>query len=152
MSLRNALKTSPKLETEGVTLEIAGTRVKLARAGGANQAYNAKLTLWFKTNKRAIELDSFTETALRKQFAEFYADTIVLNWETDLNYQEGGDGTADEKWVVGIEDGEGGVKEFNRENVIAYFAEVPDWFLECKAFAEKAQHYRQSLLDGITGN
>lgn len=152
MSLRNALKTSTRLETEGVTLEIAGTRVKLARAGGANQAYNAKLTVWYKTNKRAIELDSFSETALRKTFAEFYAECVVMNWETDLNYQTGETNPDGENWVVGIEDGKGGVLPFNRENVLAYFLDVPDWFIECKAFAEKSQNYRQSLLDGVVGN
>jgi len=157
MSLRNALKTNPGLEQNGVTLQIANTRVLLARAGGANQAYNAKLTVWYKGNKRAIELDSFSNDAMRKLFIEFYADCIVRKWETDLAYDEPFTPTDEqpekpERWVDGIEDGKGGVVPFNRENVIAYFNEVPDWFNECKLFAENAQHYRQSLLDGITGN
>ncbi len=159
MSLRKNLKTSPKLETDGVTLQIDNTRVLLARAGGANQAYNAKMLAWYRSNKRAIDIDQLPEGKVRREFIEFYADTIVLNWETGFKVGEvepipaevpDEDGFV---WRVGIENEDGtGVIPFNRENVIAYFNDVPEWFNECKQFAEKAGNYRQSLIEGIAGN
>lgn len=79
MSLRHKLKTNTRLETEGVTLQLDNTRVLLARAGGSNQKYNALMAKWLKDNRRAVELDAYSNDKFRNELAEFYADTIVLN-------------------------------------------------------------------------
>lgn len=146
MSLRNKLKTNTRLETEGVTLQLDNTRVLLARAGGSNQKYNALMSKWLKDNRRAVELDAYSNDKFRNELAEFYADTIVLNWETEIERD------GEKTWVEGIEGEEPNtVVPFNRANVVAYFNEVPDFLNECKVFAENLGNYRADLLKGIAG-
>lgn len=158
MSLRRKLTTAPRLETEGVTLQLENTRVKLARAGGVNQKYNSAMVEWQKKNKSALALDAIPLEKNKNDLIEFYADTIVLNWETGVKPGPDDFGAqVDENgyiWKVGIEspDDPNVVLPFTRENVIAYFKDVNDFFIECKNFAENGQNYRQALLNQIVGN
>lgn len=146
MSLRNKLKTNTRLETEGVTMQLDNTRVLLARAGGSNQKYNSLMSKWLKDNRRAVELDAYSNEKFRNELAEFYADAIVLNWETEIERD------GEKVWIVGIEgEEENTTVPFTRDNVVSYFNEVPDFLNECKLFAENLGHYRADLLKGIAG-
>ncbi len=153
-SLRSAFQTSSKLESEGVYLEIGNTRIRLARAGGSNQAYNLAMTKVLKEHKRAIDLDLLSDDKGKELLFEVFAEHIVREWDTNVN-----DDKRDEwnkplpvNWVAGIDDGKGGVIEPTHENVVATFREMFDLFIECKNFAENLQWYRQSILDGVTKN
>lgn len=154
MSLRKAFQTSPKLETEGVYLEIGNTRIRLARAGGANQQYNLAMTKVLKENKRAIDLDLLSDEKGKELLYAAYAEFIVMSWDTNLN-----DGKRDDwgkplpvEWTPGIDDDKGGVIEASFENIVATFREMFDLFIECKNFAENMQWYRQSIIDGVVKN
>lgn len=149
MSLRKAFKTSPKLETEGVFFEVGNTRVRLARAGGANQRYNARLADYATKNQRALNTGALKNDAVMAALIEIYADTVVVSWETDVNYESSNGGNPN--WKSGIDDGNGGIVPATRENIIAVFKELPDFFIECKNFAENLQYYREELLAGIVG-
>jgi hypothetical protein len=145
-SLRNAFKASDKLETEGVFLELANTRVRLARAGGTNTRFNAAMTTVQEKHKRALVHGLMSEPALKNAAFEVWAKTVVISWETNIG--------TDEKpnWVPGIDDGEGGVIDASVENIIQTFHEMPDFFLECKNFSENIQWYREALLKEAAGN
>lgn len=142
-SLRNALKTSPKLETEGITLEQGNTRVKLCRAGGANTAFNAAMTKVMNEHGRALKTGAMDDNKATAILHTVYAQTVIAGWETNINGE----------WVDGIENETGdGVVPASLENIVAYFAEVPEWFRIVKETAEDAQFYREALISGIAGN
>lgn len=146
-SVRNALKTSTKLELEGSFLEIGNNRVRLARAGGFNHAFNAAIQAAHKKWGRAIELDVLPDEQSRRILYEIYARHVVKSWETDVA-PEG----EEPEWRDGIEGPAGELLPTNVENVVEYFVEVPDFFVECKKHAEASQYYRQQLLDDAVKN
>lgn len=145
-SLRTAFKTSKKLETEGITFEVADTRLVLARAGGANEKYNAAMTAIAEKHKRAIANNLLSDPVQRRMLYEVYAEHVVLKWETNIGTDE------KPEWVSGIRDDNDKIIEASFENIVAAFHDMPDFFLEVKATAEGAQYYRESLIKGIAGN
>jgi len=140
-SLRSALKTSPRLEQQGVTFEQGNTRVTLRRAGGANVAFNAAMAKIQKDHGRALKLDIMPEDKATALMYEVFAEHVVVKWETLV------DGT----WVDGIEGGDGDVVPASFENVVAYFNDVPEWFNIVKANAEDIQYYREALISHLAG-
>lgn len=142
MGLRDRFKTSDKLETSGISLELGETRLLLARAGGKNQKFNAAMARISKNHKRAIDHDLLSQDKARQLVFETYADHVILNWET----------LVDGEWREGIEGPDGDLLPFNRENVIETLNEMPDLFTEIKLTAENIQYYRQSLLDDAVKN
>jgi hypothetical protein len=146
-SLRNKMKTSEKLEVEGIELELGNCRLTLARAGGANQRYGAAMLAAHKKHGRAIDLDVMPDEMGRKIFYTIWAETVVKLWETDVA-PEG----EPPEWKEGIDDGNGGLLPFTVDNAVAFFLDVPDFFLAVKKTAEDAQYYRQKLLDDAVKN
>lgn len=139
-SLRNAYKTSAKLETDGVIFETGNTRVRLRRAGGANTAFNIAMVKVAKDHKRAIDLDLMGEEKANRLLYELYAEHVVVSWETNVGSDER------PEWVDGIDDGNGGVIPATFDNVVATFTDIPDYFAECKSNAESLQYYREALI------
>lgn len=146
-SLRKTMKTSEKLEVEGVQLELGNCRLTLARAGGANQRYGAAMLAAHKKHGRAIDLDVMPDEMGRKIFYTIWAETVVKVWETNV----APDGEEPE-WKPGIDDGNDGLLPFTVDNAVAFFLDVPDFFLAVKKTAEDAQFYRQQLLDDAVKN
>lgn len=146
-SLRTAFKTSPKLETEGVFLEMANARLKLARAGGSNVKFNAAMAKIAEQHKRAIQNGLLSDDKAKKMLYEAYAEHVVLSWETNV-------GTDDNpEWREGIEGPEDGVLiAVTFDNIVATFAELHDFFLEVKQTAESVQAFREDLIKHIAGN
>jgi len=148
MGLYDSFKTSSKLETEGVSLDLGFVKIQVARAGGQNQKYNAALVAINAKHGRALTGRLLPENKVREILYEAYADFIILNWETN---------TAPEAeapvWVQGIENPDGGeLLPFNKENVLATLRALPAIFDEIKTTAESITFYRQSLLDDATKN
>lgn len=146
-SLRNAFKTSPKAEKEGIELELANARLRLARAGGQNTKFNAAMSEAFSKHKRAIDLNIMQDEAAKKILYDIFAVHIVLGWET--NVAEDGQ---PEDWREGIEGENDELLPVTAENIVAFFTELPDFFIEVKNTAENVQFYRQSLVAEIAGN
>lgn len=144
MSLRDSFKTSPKLETEGVLLELGNTRIRVARAGGSNQKYNAAMERISAKHQRAITHGLLENKQAMAILHEVYADHIILDWETRENDEV--------PWQEGIEGPNGDIIPATKENIIATFKELPDLFLEIKSTAESIQFFRQSILDDAVKN
>jgi hypothetical protein len=142
-SLRSKFKTSSNLENEGVWYEVGNTRIRLARAGGSNLAYNNAMLKFSKENARAMATASIDETKMLNFLMEVYAEYVVTDWETE---------TETKTWIKGIEGADGGILEVNFDNILATFKELQDLFLECKLVAEGIQYFRQSLLDDAVKN
>lgn len=149
MSLRKQFKTSTKLENEGIWLELGNTRVRVARAGGSNQKYNAAMERVSKEHKRAIANELLTSKQSMNILREVYIDTIIKGWQTNVAPED----AAEEEWVDGIEADDGDeLLEVTAENIKAVLIELPDLFMEIKQAADKLNYYQQSILDEAVKN
>lgn len=89
-------------EQEGVTLDYGPFRVTIARAGGANKAYERILEGLTKPYRRAIQLETLDSKISEKIMKEAMAKAIILNWETLVD----ADGAPDrdgKTWAQGLE-------------------------------------------------
>lgn len=159
MGLYEKMKTSPRLETEGIWLQIDDTRIKLARAGGKNTKFITAVEKIAREHKRSLDLMS--ENQARKLYSKLYSELIVLDWLTQDN-----EGELDEdglpfpdnaeadatRWTRGISGPDGKVQEYTVENVLKTFDDIPDLFKIIKDTAEDAALFRQAHLKEIEGN
>lgn len=163
MGLYSKMKTSSRLENEGIWLQIDETRIKLGRAGGKNSKFAVASEKLSREHKRAINLMS--ESQARPLFAKLYAENVVLDWLTkrpdgDLDEQgepqELTEETKDNRWSRCIssenEKGEEVFIEYNTQNVLRTFSDIPDLLNTVKETAEDPSLFRQSLLTSIQGN
>lgn len=157
MGLYDSMKTSPRLEAEGIWLDIDHTRIKLARAGGKNTKFIVAAEKIAREHKRAFDL--MGEEQGRKLFSKLFAEVIVLDWLTrdeSGTLDEDGDSVGTEfegaKYVRGISGPEGEVIEYNVENIMKTFSDIPDLLKIVKETAEDSALFRQSILKGIEGN
>jgi len=158
MGLYDKMKTSPRLESEGIWLQIEDTRIRLARAGGKNTKFITAAEKIAREHKRSLDL--MGEEQGRKLFAKLYAEIIVLDWLTkskDGDLDEDGnkapeDLPEDKRWKRGISGPNDELREFNVENILRTFDDLPDLLRIVKETAEDAALFRQSLLKDIEGN
>jgi hypothetical protein len=165
MGLYEKMKTSPRLESEGIWLQIDDTRIRLSRAGGKNTKFNAEAEKIARKHKRALEL--MGEEQGRKLFGKLFAEVIVLDWLTkseDGTLDEDGDVAGDNlpkemRWKRGISGPNGELIVFNLpkdeltiENILKTFDDIPDLLRLVKETAEDAALFRQSILKDVEGN
>lgn len=158
MGLYSKMKTSPRLETEGIWLQIDDTRIKVGRAGGKNTKFTVAAEKIAREHKRALSL--MGEEQGRKLFAKLFAEVIVLDWLTqsdDGDLDEDGDAAPDDlpkdkRWKRGISGPDGSLLEFTVENVLKTFDDLPDLLRIIKETAEDASLFRQELLKEVEGN
>lgn len=141
-SLFKTFKTDSKLETEGVTFEIADTRVTMSKAGVGNPAYATAMTKRTQAHRRQISRGELSPEQELNILRQVYADSIILNWEI-----RNGDG-----WRQGIPAEDGSIRPFNKDNVVAVLTELPELFLELQNLASNFQNYRAETLEADSGN
>jgi hypothetical protein len=129
--LHKAFATSKKLETEGITLEyhdpdepnVPPVKILIARAGGANTAYDKALDKKTKSIRRQIAASAVSMHEIRRITREVYAETVLLGW-TNVN------------------DDEGKPLAFNYDNAVQLLTELPDLFDDIQQQANMAQLFR----------
>lgn len=137
MSLYKQFETDPKVEKEGVVLDYGDFRVTVARAGGANKAYQRSLEIKTRPYRRALATETMDNDKSVELMQQVIAETVVRNWET----------LVDGKWKKGIEDSKGDILPFNPKNVIATFKAIPDIYLDIKAQAEKVSLFLANIQE-----
>lgn len=157
MSLYSSMKTSPRLESEGIWLDLGHTRIRLARAGGKNTKFITAAEKIAREHKRSLDL--IGEEKGRKLFSKLFAEVVVLDW---LTKQDDGDlddmgvaiseGYEGDRYNRGISGPNDELIEFNVENVLKTFDDLPDLLRVIKETAEDPSLFRQELLKGIEGN
>lgn len=158
MGLYDKMKTSPRLEAEGIWLQIDDSRIRLARAGGKNTKFIAGAEKVAREHKRSLDL--MNEEQGRKLFAKLFAELVVLDWLTkseDGDLDEDGQPAAaelpkSERWKRGISGPKGELLEFNVENVLKVFDDIPDLLRLIKETAEDPSLFRESILKDVEGN
>lgn len=142
MSMYDSFQTDKDLERNGIVVDYGEFRVTVARAGGNNKRYLKLLDAKMKPYKRAYETDTLSNEIAVKILHEAYAQGVVTNWEV----------LKDGEWVQGIEAPDGSIMEFNADNVLQTFRNLPDLFQDIKSQAEKAALYRQAIQEAESGN
>lgn len=143
MGLYDRFKTNKDLEKTGVIVELGVCRIRLARAGGANQAYQRALAAKTKPHRRAIQSGNMDNDVLQDILAQVYAQHIVLGWETKDDMGE---------WHDGIENANGDIVEVNYENVYQVLTDLPDLFTEITEYATTGELYNATMLEGAVKN
>lgn len=139
MSLRKTFKTDRTAETEGVWLDVGindhnkePIRIKLSRMSKSNKRYTKQLNAVTKPHQSAIQNDALDNDLAGKMLQEVFADTILLDWE-NLPKSE----------LTGNEE-DTDLLEFNRENALALFKELPDLYDDWESRATKAAAFREA--------
>lgn len=134
MSLYTIFETNENAEVDGVWLEYsATTRVKIARAGGANKRFLKAADAFRRKFKRQLDLEILDDDVARKEGIQIYADSVVLDWE-------------------GVTDKEGNELAFSRENVVKVLTDLPDLFADIQAMAMKHAIFKAAEDEDDAGN
>jgi hypothetical protein len=130
MSLYNNFKTDESLEKTGIVLEYGENSegkiigIRIARAGGSNKLYASRLEALTKGYRTQIESGAIEKSTVDRIMRQVYADTVVLGWEN-------------------VEDKDGKPLEFNKDNVIQLFTDLPDLFDDVRSQATKWSLFRK---------
>jgi hypothetical protein len=126
--------TDKAVETsQGITLDYGDFQIKIARAGGSNKKFARILTTRLKPYRRQMDTDTMDEGIAQKIMIETYADSVILGW-------------------TGVKDSEGNDMEFNRENVIKLFTDLPDLFMDVRSQSDKMALFRSMEIESDVKN
>ena len=160
MSLKAQFKTSESLEKKGIIIEFGpdtgDTRVTIARAGGANQKYNAAVEKASRSFRRDLsgQMDPSMTKAANKVFKKIFAELVVLNWEVNMGTDEKPD------WKVGILPEDAGVRnckkcellEVNVDNVLKVFNYLPSVYNALVSDASSDRLFKENVKQAEAGN
>lgn len=146
MSMYKTFRTDESLEKTGIYLDYSSFRVLVARAGGANRAFNKAIEAKTKPYRRAIQSDLMDREKLVDLVRQAFVETCVLGWEVKQ-------GEGDEaKWVPGIENENGEIVPFTKAAVVDAFRKLPDLYDDIQEQAAKAALFRAELQEADAGN
>lgn len=134
MSLYAKFETDRSLEKTGITLDYGlnskkqPIEIRIARAGGANDAYLKRLEAKAKPHRRSIQHETIEKAQLDSIVKEVYAETIVLGWS-------------------GVEDRDDNELSFSKENVLKLFADLPDLYTDIMEQAQSAALFRVEVRE-----
>lgn len=129
-------RTETNLEVDGVWKEYAGglVRVKIARQGGKNIAFNKALS---KIGKRFEKAPNDTKEQIDRPWAEVFAAAVIKGFEVKV----------DDEWVSGVylPDNNGNLQlvEANTENIIKVLLDLPDLFTKIKNDADEMRTFQK---------
>lgn len=138
MSLQSQFSTDPELEKKGVWFEYAEgdeenpPSLLLARAGGANDAFNKAMETAAQPIRRKLQNNLVSGKQLRKLNVQVYAEAVVLDWKNVELDKE--------------------VLPFSKENVVKLFTRLPEFFDTVMEDASRMAAYRKDLLEVDSGN
>jgi len=143
MSMYSQFKTDAAMEQSGVWLDYGDFKVKIARAGGANNKFTKLLETRTKPFRRAMQTETMNNDKAMELLRGVYAEAIVLAWETKV----------DGVFKSGIENPEGGdLIKFSAEAVTDVFNALPDLFADIQEQSNKVAIFREELLESDAGN
>lgn len=143
-----SFKTDKGLEQAGVYLDYGKFRVKVARAGGSNKAFQRMLEAKLRPFQRAIKTETIDPELAEKIMLEVYAKTIVLAWETKVKDEA----TGVEKWEPLMQTVSGEMVKPSAEELMKLFKALPDLFADIQDQAGKAAVFREEINEANAGN
>lgn len=139
MSLYSQFKTEDSLEKQGILLEYGTTEdgkpicIRIARAGGANKAYEKRMEAEVKPYRRMIQNETIETSVVTRILRKVFAETVVLGWEN-------------------VQDESGKDIPFNVENCIKLFEDLPDLFKDVQEQAQRAALFRAEVREADAKN
>lgn len=141
MSLYKNFKTDANVEKTGIILAYGPNKdlpavdgvypqieIRVARAGGANEAYLKRLEARAKPLRRQIQMETVDRVALEDLVRDVYAETVVLGWDN-------------------VTDIDGKPMEFNKANCLKLFNALPDLFQDIQEQSQRAALFRASIRE-----
>lgn len=139
MSLYTQFGTDSNLETSGILLQYGQNSqgkdicIRIARAGGNNKQYQKRMETLIKPYRRQIQNETISNDLMEKLVQQAFAETVVLGWEN----VEGKDGKS---------------LEFNVDNCIALFKDLPDLFKDIQDQAQRSALFKAEVLETESKN
>ncbi len=127
-------ETDPEIEKAGVWVELGPNtqgkemRIRVARAGGANENYLKLLEFRSKPMRRAIQTNTADRKRLQEIIRDCSAETLVTEWEN-------------------FENRAGEPLAFNVENVCTIFRDVPFVFETVQETSNTLQLYLKEIQE-----
>lgn len=129
----SVFKTDKTLEREGIVLDYGDFKIKIARAGGANIAFQRALAEKVRPYRRQIDAGTLPDDVAEKLFLEVYAESVVLGWE-------------------GVTDENGEPLPFTKENAVKLFSDLPDLFRDVQNQAASIANFRAEVTENTAKN
>lgn len=156
MGLKQQFKTDADLEKQGIVIDYGEARIRIARAGGANQKFAKRLEAVTKPYKRAIQTETMDTQKGNELLQQVYAETVVLDWETKTGENDRGEAI----FETGIDpedagedpEADGSLLAVNSENILKVFKNLPDLFQDLQEQAQKSALFRQEIMEADAGN
>jgi hypothetical protein len=140
----DVFQTDMDLEKTGIKIDYGPFYFVIARAGGNNKRYGARLDALLKPYRRAIQTETMDEEVAKGLMAQAYAETVVLGW---------GSPDKDGKPVDGKVPGKDGkLLDFTVANVKQVLLDLPDLFRDIREQAEKAALFRAMVKEADAKN
>lgn len=126
-------RTDKALEKEGIVLDYGDFKIKVARAGGANSAFQKALTAKIRPYKRQLDAGTIPDDVAEKLFLDVYAESVVLGWE-------------------GVTDENGKLLPYSKENAVKLFSDLPDLFRDVQNQAAAISNFRAEVTEDTIKN
>lgn len=147
MSLRGTFKTNKDAEINGVEVAVGVNDhngepiyINISRMGVANKKYTKRLEEVMAPHQAALQNDSMNNELAGKLLREVFVDTVLNGWR-NLPKSE----------LTG-KDSDTAELEFNRDNALALFEELPEMYTDWADRAKKAASFRDAVRDKVAKN
>lgn len=126
-NLDKFFKANTALEQDGVNFEIdENISFKVRRFGSSNSKIKAALATYYKPYIKQIELGTLPTEKSIEINAKVFVDTCLVSWR-------------------GVLDETGNPIEFNKENALKLFKQLPDLFETLWKHANSFESYKEEL-------
>lgn len=148
MGLKSQFQTSKDIEKNGIVLDYGETRIRIARAGGANKKYQKRLEACTRPHRRAIKNDLLDIDKGNELLMEAFAHAVVVGWENKTGEEKNGNFI----FSPGVDPEDAGLPKgdllpLNPSNVLKVFKNLPDLFLDVQEQATKSVLFREDIRD-----
>lgn len=129
-----AFKSDIERERHGLWLDYGDAgEFLVARAGGANKAYEKALNRITKPHRRALEAEAIDNDKAFDLMKQAFAEAVVLDWK-------------------GVTNAEGEELPYSKDNCLWLLRELDDLFHALREDAHKASLFRAALREEAAGN
>jgi len=126
-NLDKFFKANSGLEQDGVDFDIGeGISFKVRRFGPSNVKVKAAMATHYKPYAKQVELGTLPAEKSLEINAKVFVDTCLVSWE-------------------GVLDEAGKPLEFNKENALKLFKQLPDLFETLWKHANSFENYKEDL-------
>ncbi len=131
MSIFSAFNTDETLEKDGVEVDFGDFSFIIARAGGANEAYEKRLSELSMPYRRQMEAGTLSPNKIRSLLRKVYAETVVKGWDERTEAEVG---------------------KFSPAVCEELFAKYPTLFEDVMKMAGTVSIYRRDIVEAAAKN